>query len=164
MKKIIALILALILCFAVAGCSITKKDNDAAVSTADESKATEVAETSAPSADKGNKQYASVEEYISDPAVSKSLDSANDSFGDKVTFAYHAEGDKLVYDYTYTEYYNETALTTIRTALESSLEKNADSFNQVVDVLKKTVNVAEPKLEVNYHNNDGSIIASRTFG
>lgn len=165
MKKIIAFILVLVLCFAVAGCSVSKKDNDAAVSTADESKATDDSVTSAPaSSGKGNKQYASIDEYIGDPEVSKSLDSAKDSFGDKLTFAYHAEDNQLVYDYTYTEYYNDGALATIRPAIESSLDNNTDSFNQVVDVLKKTVNVADPKLVVNYHNNDGSIIATRTFG
>ena len=169
MKKIIALILALILCFAVAGCSITKKDNDATVSTADEAKATDDTSVSKPvasepvAADNAAKIYASIDEYISDPAVSKSLDSANDSLGDKVTFDYHAEDDKLVYDYTYTEQYSEAALVSIRPTLEASFDEEADSFNQVVDVLKKTVKTASPKLVINYRNGDGTVIATHTF-
>ena len=164
MKKIIALILALILCFAVAGCSVTKKDNDATVSTADEAKATDDTSVSEPvAADNAAKIYASIEEYISDPAVSKSLDSAKESFGDKLNFEYHAEDDKLIYDYTYTEQYSEAALVSIRPTLEASFEEEADSFNQVVDVLKKTVKTASPKLVINYRNGDGTVIATHTF-
>ena len=169
MKKIIALILALILCFAVAGCSVTKKDNDATVSTADEAKATDDTSVSKPVAsepvatDNAAKIYASIDEYISDPAVSKSLDSAKDSFGDKLNFDYHAEDDKLIYDYTYTEQYSEAALVSIRPTLEASFDEEADSFNQVVDVLKKTVKTASPKLVINYRNGDGTVIATHTF-
>lgn len=171
MKKIIALILALILCFTVAGCTITQKeasDKETAVSSANGSKSTEAAETSAKTgttavAEKGDKLYASIEEYISDPEISKSLDSTKEKFGDKLTFEYHAEGDKLIYDYTYTEQYSEAALVSIKPTLEASFEEEADSFNQVVDVLKKTVNTESPKLVINYRNGDGSIIATHTF-
>lgn len=164
MKKIIALILALILCFAVAGCSVTKKDNDATVSTADEAKATyDTSVSESVAADNAAKIYASIEEYISDPAVSKSLDSAKEGFGDKLNFEYHAEDDKLIYDYTYTEQYGEAALVSIRPTLEASFEEEADSFNQVVDVLKKTVKTASPKLVINYRNGDGTVIATHTF-
>lgn len=164
MKKIIALILALILCFAVAGCSVTKKDNDATVSTADEAKATyDTSVSESVAADNAAKIYASIEEYISDPAVSKSLDSAKESFGDKLNFEYHAEDDKLIYDYTYTEQYGEAALVSIKPTLEASFEEEADSFNQVVDVLKKTVKTASPKLVINYRNGDGTVIATHTF-
>ena len=172
MKKMIALLLALALCLAVAGCTITKKegsaDKDATFSSVEESKPADTTEAAkaadaAAGSDKGDKQFADINAYISDPEVSKSIDSAKEGLGDVLTFDYHAEGDTLVYDYTYTKQYDDTAVATLRPALESSLEKNIDSFNQVVDVIKKNVNVSNPKLVINYHNNDGSIIATRTF-
>lgn len=172
MKRIIAIILITTLCLAATGCTITKKegpaDKDATFSVADETKSADASENSAATAetsgaDKGDKPYASIQDYISDPEISQSIDSARESMGDKITFEYHAEGDMLFYDYTYTDQYDESAVATLKPVLETSLENNIDSFREVVDVIRKNVNVANPKLVVTYHNNDGTVIATRTF-
>ena len=172
MKRLLAIILITTLCLAVAGCTITKKegpaDKDATISVADESKSSDASENSAATAaasgaDKGDKLFASIQDYISDPEISQSMDSARESMGDKISFEYHAEGDKLFYDYTYTDQYDESSVATLKPVLETSLENNIDSFKEVVDVIRKNVNVASPKLVVTYYNNDGTVIATRTF-
>ena len=168
MKKIIAIILALLLCISFVGCSVTKVDNGKA--TADQSTtANETAaaatqnekETSA--ADKGGKAYATIEDYINDPEVKASIDSAKEAAGDVLTFDYHAEDNKLIYDYSYNNHFDDESVEILKGTLEESLETNSEYYSSVVDVLVRNVNVENPQIVINYRNDDGTIIATRTY-
>ena len=165
MKRIIALLLAILMCAAFVGCGDESKatpDEKGNVGTADE--AAKPAETSPETLTKNGKPYASVQDYISDPEVKESIDSAKDSNSEIVTFDYYADGNQLVYDYTYTQQYDEERVAEMKKSLDETLEKNSSYYMQVVDQLRKNVDVENPQLVMNYRNSDGTIIATRTFG
>ena len=159
MKKIISVVLAALICIAFAGCSVSKNDTatqDSAETASQETVAAQI-ETAAV-------MYDTIEDYINTPDVKKSIDSAKDASSDVMTFDYHAEGNQLVYDYTYNDHISDSDLDGIRTNLENSLESNADKYTEVVKVLKKNVKINDPQIVLNYHNADGSVIATRTYG
>jgi len=157
MKKIIAIIIAAMMCLVVTACG----DKNSA---ADESAAAETsASTPAATIASGTQIYDTIEDYINTPDVRNSIDRAKEENSDVFTFEYHVEGDTLVYDYTYVKQVDSSALESVKAAQEKSLDSNSDHYSQVVEVLRKNVKADAPKLTINYHNNDGSVIASRTF-
>ena len=171
MKKVFALILVLLLCVTVVGCSSGGSDNggssssSAASSAADSSSPASSAVSSAASTSQASSKYASIEEYLDDPTVKATVSSALEAYDNELfsDMKVYAEGDKLVYDYTYSQVYDEDQVATMRETLES---KSDDEFklDDVVEELKTYVDVENPQVEVIYRNGDGTIIASRTFG
>ena len=163
MKKIVTVVLVALICVAFAGCSASKNDT-ATKDSAPGGSETTTQETVAAQVETAAVMYDTVEDYINTPDVKKSIDSAKDASSDVMTFDYHAEGNQLIYDYTYNDQISDSDLDGIRTNLENSLESNADKYTEVVKVLKKNVKINDPQIVLNYHNADGSVIATRTYG
>lgn len=194
MKRIIAIILAALLCFVFVGCSGSgeKATDDSAETSVQDSATAKTEETSAQdstdakteetsaqnseaqktdsddSADSGSASapatvYDTVEDYINAPDVKKSMESAKESSGDIISFDYHAEGNKLIYDYTYNNHIDDSELEAMKKVLEDSMESNSDYYTQVADVLKRNVKIDEPEIVINYHNDDGTVIATKSY-
>lgn len=169
MKKVFALILVVLLCVTVVGCSSGGSDNGGSSSS---TAASSVAETSsssstvssAASSSQSTSKFASIADYLEDETVKATVSSALESYNNDLfsDMRVYAEGDKLVYDYTYSNVYDEDQVAKMRETLES---KSDDEFNldEVVEELKTYVDVENPEVEVIYRNGDGTIIASRTF-
>lgn len=153
MKRIIALLSAAALCLVFAACGAQTKTDTAADSASD-----------SPTAGDDSTVYATVEEYISSPEITAEMKSVEEAVGDVMTFDYYAEGDKLIYDYTYTTDFEEDSLDELKESLDEALEKNASGYSQVAEVLARHVPSAEkPQVELIYRSSDGSVITSRTY-
>ena len=184
MKRIVCIILAVIFCLSFAACgksdSTATEDSatkDSAVSSAASSAddtAETVAEATQPavssdtsSAAGGNtatKMFASVEDYLNNPQVQDSINSQiNNNSYSSITMNVYAEGDTLVYDYTFTQAFTESELATVKSSLDSSLESASGTFSDVVKELKTYVNVENPKAKVIYRNSDGTEITERIY-
>ena len=167
MKKIIAILLIIsvcAVCVVFAGCS-DDTSGDKAVKPSESSSTVDEATKaqSVSTADESGKKYSSIEEYISDPEIKEAFDATKESMRDLISFEYHAEGNKLIYDYTYLSHYEGAVLDNLKKSLEESLESNSESYSQIVDGLREKVNENDPQLVINYRNDDGSIIVTETF-
>lgn len=184
MKRIVCIILAVLFCLSFAACgksgdTATKdtatKDSavSSAASSADDTAET-VAEATRPavssdtsSAAGGNtatKMFASVEDYLNNEQVQESIQKQLDNSTDSsIKMDVYAEGDTLVYDYTFTQNFSESELATVKSSLDSSLENTSGTFSDVVKELKTYVNVENPKAKVIYRNSDGTEITERIY-
>ena len=167
MKRFICLLLILLLCVGLAACSSDsnqKKANDTAsgVQSAveDQVSATEASDASAKSSGK----YATIQEYLDTPAKKEALDALNDPESG-VGLHVYGDGDTLVYDFTFTEHIGDDRLSSVKETLQSSLEEESSysSYGAALDEIKGMVNVENPKAQVVFHNDDGSVIAEKIY-
>lgn len=184
MKRIVCIILAVIFCLSFAACgksgdtatedSATKDSAVSSAASSAEDTAETVAEATLPavsfdtsSAAGGNtvtKMFASVEDYLNNEQVQESIQKQLDNSTDSsIKMDVYAEGDTLVYDYTFTQNFSESELATVKSSLDSSLENASGTFSDVVKELKTYVNVENPKAKVIYRNSDGTEITERIY-
>ena len=108
--------------------------------------------------------FASVEDYLNNEQVQESIQKQLDNSTDSsIKMDVYAEGDTLVYDYTFTQAFTESELATVKSSLDSSLENASGTFSDVVKELKTYVNVENPKAKVIYRNSDGAEITERIY-
>lgn len=151
MKRFLCLLLAALFCLSLAACG--NNDNG---STPDSASA-------AQDSSENVKRYASIDDYLNDPEVQKSIDSQKKDSGSAVKMDVIAQGDTLVYQYTYAEHIDDNTVASVKQALEASLEDNAAAFTQVISELQKYVDLANPKVKIVYCNDDGSVITEKVF-
>lgn len=157
MKRMICILMTAMLCLSVAACGADKDTatNDSApVSTA----ATEAA--AEPTV---GKRYATVEEYLNDPQVQKSISSQKEKSDASVTMDVFAEENTVVYAYTYQTHVDDEALESAKSSLDTSLTENASTFYAVIDELEKYVDVDSPAVRITYLNDDGTVITEKVF-
>lgn len=169
MKRIICVLLIALLCAGLAACG-SKQNNQTASSGAQstvESKAdaTESAASSAASSasSAASAKLASVQEYLDTPEVQAEINDTIKEAGDTIKIKVYAEGDTLVYDYQFTDHFDDSSLASVKESLDNSLEEKKESFIKVVTTLKTNVDVANPKVKVIYRNDDGNVITERTY-
>lgn len=181
MKRIIALLTAVLLCLSLAACGESEpasadsatKDSiasaEAAIKdTADSSSETAANKSDSDSAGSNNSsdvKFSSVEEYIQHPDVKKNLETVTESlkqFSDTMTFSYHAEGNQLHYDYKYVKQYDEENVQRIKETIEADLENNS-AYTSIVDEMKQYIDIDNPQFVITYFNADGSVILTKTF-
>lgn len=103
-----------------------------------------------------------LEEYISSDAVQEYIDSINESQSDTV-MEIKADGDKLIYEYTFSETIEEDGLDVAKETLESSIEQSKSVFTGLVDSMSDVIDVENPAVVVRYLNTDGSVIYEIEF-
>ena len=180
MKRIIALILALLLCLALAACGdqdtgSAASESGQSASTPDESKPSDASSeadsgTSSKAASGSNNKtgsvtFNSVDEYLAFPEVKEKLDAAVksvESMSDVLTFKYYAQDNQLHYDYTYKEQYEGAILETLKETLEQDLETNP-AYPAIVDEMKGYIKIDDPQFVISYLNADGTVIATKTY-
>lgn len=153
MKRIICILGIILLCIGFSACSDDANGEPSSdVATPDQQ------ETEAPA-----KPYASLEEYLEAPEVQAEINDAIDSSGDSMTMAVYVDGDTLVYEYTFTQTYDEEQTETLKSKLDAGLEENASTYEEYVSLLKADVDVENPKIKVVYRNGDGTVITERIY-
>lgn len=168
MKRIICVLLIALLCVGLAACS-PKQNNTNPASGATSASASSVASqsdaTQAAGSSSSNKPYATVKEYLDTPDVQSQINStieANKT--DDMEMSVYAESDDmLVYDYTFTQTYDENGVAELKSGLDKALEEKSSTFTTVASTLKTYVDVENPKVKVIYRNGDNSIITEKTF-
>lgn len=164
MKKIICLLLVALLCVGLAACSSKpNNENPASNAVASSSQSDDATEAPAVSSQSSGKPYASVEDYLNTPEVQSEVNSAIEANDSGLNLEVYADGDTLVYDYTFTETFDDDTLDVVKDSLDTALEEKASSFESVVTVLKSNVDVENPKVKVVYRNSDGTVITEKTY-
>ena len=164
MKRMIALLLVVLVCISVAGCSLFGGDKKSATPDSDTSSASSSSTKSSVSSISSVSKYGSIADYLEDEEVKAAINSALDEdysniFSDMKVYA---EDNTLVYDYTFVETYDDDAAASMKESIDGKSDDDF-GFASVIDTLRTHVDVENPQIKVIYRNGDGSIITSRVF-
>ena len=103
----------------------------------------------------------SIEAFLATDEMQSQLKEAKESIEDgTLTMDIVAEGDKLVYVYTYQM---DVDIEAAKEALATATEQQASVFENVAKEIKNAVNVENPIVEVRYLAKDGTEIYSQEF-
>ncbi len=111
-------------------------------------------------------KFASVEEFVNSDLIQSQLETLKSTAEESGTgIDITGEGDKLIYTFTYGDLgeLDETAKSTMASALESALDAQADTFTGVAASLKAAVEVENPVVVVRYVTSDGEELYSQEF-
>lgn len=187
MKRILLIMLAVLMVFSLVACGEKKEDSsdtssavtssdtdqskDAAESKeADESKKSDDADDSKDTKDANDsdsskassKQYATLKECLDDPNSLTGIDEVKKASSDVLDIDVKADGNVLVYDYTYRTQVDESLLPSVKSTLDKSLEATESTFVTLADTLQSQIE-EDIKIKVVYRNADSEIITEKTF-
>ena len=106
--------------------------------------------------------WSSVGEYLEDPSVVE-IAAAE---GTGLAIAVYADGNTLVYDYTYAEQLDlsdETTKQSMVDALKSGTEAQAAAYENIAAMLRSVISADDIRVRLTYNNADGSEIYSCEF-
>lgn len=119
-------------------------------------------EASSSEAAPSGEKYASISEFLEDPAVKSQLETMMSSLGDDMQIDISGKGDALVYTFTFTE---EVDIESTKAAMET--EMNADdfagTFRDIAASLSDAIEVTNPSVIVTYLAVDGTEIYSQEY-
>ncbi len=155
--KLFACAVAMAMALSLCACGNKDEEKDTKTKTEESSKE----DSSEESEDESSDKFESIEAYITEPTIKESLDAMIQSLeGSGMTLEIKADGNKLVYVYTYTEVVKSDDIVA---ALEAGLEEQADGFITAAASIKDSVDVENPVVEIQYVDANGELICSREF-
>lgn len=111
--------------------------------------------------------WSSVGEYLEDPSVVEQIDAEIAAVeGTGLAIAVYADGNTLVYDYTYAEQLDlsdETTKQSMVDALKSGTEAQAATYENIAAMLRSVISADDIRVRLIYNNADGSEIYSCEF-
>lgn len=108
-----------------------------------------------------NGKIDSIEAFVATDEMQSQIKEAKESVEDgTLTMDIVAEGNKLVYVYTYQ---TDLDIEATKEALATAIEQQASVFENVAKEIKNAVNVENPIVEVRYLAKDGTEIYSQEF-
>lgn len=172
--RLMACVVAFAMVLSLAACSgdsksssSSKSESSAASSEVASSKAAESSEASSEASSKAatgvrTEKYASVEEFLADPAVKDQLETMMSSLGDGMDITLTGEGDKLIYTFTFSE---EVDIEATKAAMEEQMNSDtfATTFKGIAGTLPDAIDVANPSVVVTYNAVDGTEIYSQEY-
>lgn len=187
MKRILLIMLAVLMVFSLVACGEKKEDSsdtssavtssdtdqskdDAESKEADESKKSDDADDSKDTKDAddsdssktSSKQYATLKECLDDPNSLTGIDEVKKASSDVLDIDVKADGNVLVYDYTYRTQVDESLLPSVKATLDKSLEATESTFVTLADTLQSQIE-EDIEIKVVYRNADSEIITEKTF-
>lgn len=143
--------------------SSSAASSEAAPTPTPEEESSETSSSSAPQTG----LWSSVGEYLEDPSVVEQIDAEIAAAeGTGLAIAVYADGNTLVYDYTYAEQLDlsdETARQSMVDALKSGTEAQAATYENIAAMLRSVISADDIKVRLTYNNADGSEIYSCEF-
>lgn len=143
--------------------SSSAASSEAAPTPAPEEESSETSSSSAPQTG----LWSSVGEYLEDPSVVEQIDAEIAAAeGTGLAIAVYADGNTLVYDYTYAEQLDlsdETTKQSMVDALKSGIEAQAAAYENIAAMLRSVISADDIKVRLTYNNADGSEIYSCEF-
>ncbi len=103
-----------------------------------------------------------VEDYVKSDAVQSQMDTLKGSLGEGMDIDVSAEGNKLVYTFTFGNL-DGVDTETLSATLESGLEQQKSTFETVASQLKEAVKADDVSVLVEYVTGDGTALASKEF-
>ena len=170
-RKMLLLMCAMTLAFALTACGGSGDDADtsggAAQTEEDASGGDDAAAEDDTSADDtaddtAAGKFASIQEFIDSDMMQKELATQLESLeGTGISMELTAEDNKLIYNFKIDDPDLSAAMDA--SALESSLDSQASTFESVAGVLPTAIDVDNPVVVVRYLDSDGNELASREF-
>lgn len=166
-RKMFLLTCAMMLAFALTACGGSGNDPNTADDTQTEDDAA-AAEDDASTDDAAEDdsavtgKFASVQEFVESDMMQEQLASQMESLeGSGMSMELTAEDNKLIYNFKIDDPDLSAAMDV--SALESSLDSQASTFESVAEVLPAAIDVENPVVVVRYLDSDGNELASREF-
>ena len=165
-RKTLLLLCAMMLAFALTACGGSKDDDNTDDNTAqtednaaagDDASADDTADDSSVSG-----KFSSIQEFIDSDMMQEELASQMASLeGSGMSMELTAEDNKLIYNFKIDDPDLSAAMDA--SALESSLDSQASTFESVAGILPAAIDVENPVVVVRYLDSDGNELASREF-
>lgn len=106
-------------------------------------------------------KYDTMEAFLAGEKMQSEIASAKSTLdGSGLSLEVTSQENKLIYTYTYEQVLE---IDTARDILKNGLEAEKETFQNIAEELRKTVNVENPVVIVRYLNPDGTEIYSQEF-
>ena len=127
-------------------------------------KVTEKQDVSSDVSSKSGKMFASMQELFDNEGFKSVIDKANMET-DELTYKIYLDGETIVYEYTYKEQIDETMVSTVGTALDSTF---TDEYMKTIceifiDTVKQNVDVDGVTVRFVFNNADGTKIMEKEY-
>ncbi|MBQ7521888.1 MAG: DUF4854 domain-containing protein [Clostridia bacterium] len=127
-------------------------------------KVTEKQDVSSDVSSKSGKMFASMQELFDNEGFKSVIDKANMET-DELTYKIYLDGETIVYEYTYKEQIDETMVSTVGTALDSTF---TEEYMKVIceifiDTVKQNVDVDGITVRFVFNNADGTKIMEKEY-
>lgn len=104
-----------------------------------------------------------LQNYIQSDTVKKQIDSMTSQFESMLDIDVKAEGEKLVFDFTYKTQIDDATLATVKSSLETAFSSLASTFETLANQIKKEVGLAGATVVININNADGKNIVNLEY-
>ncbi len=101
--------------------------------------------------------------YIESDTVQKQLESMTSSFESMLDIDVKAEGEKLVFDFTYKTQLDDSTLDLMKSQLETSFNSLSSTFESLANQIKKEVGIENATVVININNADGKNIINLDY-
>lgn len=155
MKRLFAIILAVMMIVSLAACGEKSE-------TSTDSSTTSSSSSSSSSNIASSKKYATLQDYMDDPVNLNGVDAIKEAGAGTLDIDVRAEGNVLVYDYTYLTTIDASVLPSVKTTLEQTLDTSESTFVTLADTMQNSID-ERIQIKVIYRNGDKEIITERTF-
>ena len=98
--------------------------------------------------------------YIQSDAVKEQIDSMTSQFESMLDIDVKAEGETLVFDFTYKTQIDDATLSIVKSSLETAFSSLASTFETLANQIKKEVGLAGATVVININNADGKSIVN----
>lgn len=101
--------------------------------------------------------------YIESDTVQEQISSMTSSFESILDIDVKAEGEKLLFDFTYKTQIDDATLETVKTQLETAFDSLASTFENMANQIKKEVGIENAAVIININNADGKNIVNLEY-
>ncbi|MGN0503287.1 MAG: DUF4854 domain-containing protein [Ruminococcus sp.] len=101
--------------------------------------------------------------YIESDTVQEQINSMTASFGSVLDIDVKADGEKVVFDFTYKTQIEDTLLDSIKSQLETSFDTLASTFEEFANQIKKEAGIENAAVVININNADGTNIVNLEY-
>ena len=98
--------------------------------------------------------------YIESDTVQEQISSMTSSFESMLDIDVKAEGEKVVFDFTYKTQIDDATLETVKSQLETAFDSLASTFESMANQIKKEVGIENATVVININNADGKSIVN----
>ena len=101
--------------------------------------------------------------YIESDTVQEQISSMTSSFESMLDIDVKAEGEEVVFDFTYKTQIDDATLETVKSQLETAFDSLASTFESMANQIKKEVGIENATVVININNADGTNIVNLEY-
>lgn len=105
-------------------------------------------------------EFDTISDFLDDPTVSKQISSVL-AENDDISVTVKAEGNKLVYEYTFAEDVEVTD--EVKASLEENTQTQHVTFENIADALQGAIREANPSVVIRYLDAEGNNVYEKEF-